>query len=161
MVGARVFHIAEAANWPSIRRDGLLSASALVARAGSRPDDRAAIAGQRAARVVLSDGSVIRDQAPMPPDALRGCLVGMRPTQWYALLNGKVFFWCDADRVERHLRACRRTPQIVLTIDAGALLARHRDRAHVAPFNTGNARRRPATRGRATFVPWSTWMESR
>lgn len=157
----RVFHIAEAGNWPSIRRDGLLSAASLVARAGNLAVDRAAIAGQRVSRVTLSDGAVIRDQTPMPPAALRACLVGITPARWYALLNGKVFFWCDPDRVERHLRACRRTPQIVLEIDGDALLSRHRERAYVAPFNTGNARRKPATRGRATFVPWTTWLETR
>lgn len=156
----RVFHIAEADNWPSIQRDGLLSANALFERAGARSEDRAAVEKHRAVRAVLGDGTVIRDQSPMPPAALKTCLRGLTPTQWYALLNGKVFFWFDEDRVARHLHACRRSAQIVLTIDAEALLARHAVRASVAPFNTGNARRKPAVRGRATFVPWATWQAS-
>ncbi|MBX3502646.1 MAG: hypothetical protein KF889_24640 [Alphaproteobacteria bacterium] len=156
----RVYHIAEADNWPSIERDGLLSARALFERAGARPEDRAAVEQHRPVRAVLSDGTVIRDQSPMPPAALKPCLRGVTPTQWYALLNGKVFFWFDEERVARHLHACRRTAQIVLTIDAGALLARHAVRAAVAPFNTGNARRKPAVRGRATFVPWLSWQAS-
>ncbi|MHC5541465.1 DUF7002 family protein, partial [Singulisphaera rosea] len=32
--------------------------------------------------------------------------------------------------------------------------------ATVSPINSGNARRRPARRGAATFVPYSTWIES-
>ncbi|MBM3620798.1 MAG: hypothetical protein FJX20_08910 [Alphaproteobacteria bacterium] len=156
----RVYHIAEAENWPSIQRDGLLSARALFERAGARAADRAAVEKHRPARAVLSDGTVIRDQSPMPPAALKPCLRGLTPAQWYQLLNGKVFFWFDEDRVERHLHACRRTAQIALTIDAEALLARHAARASVAPFNTGNARRKPAVRGRATFVPWATWRAS-
>lgn len=156
----RVFHIAEADNWSSIQRDGLLSARALFERAGARPEDRAAVEKHRAVRAVLSDGTVIRDQSPMPPSALKPCLRRLTPAQWYGILNGKVFFWFDEDRVARHLHACRRTAQIVLTIDAEALLARHGERASVAPFNTGNARRKPAVRGRATFVPWATWRAS-
>jgi hypothetical protein len=156
----RVYHIAEADNWPSIQRDGLLSATALFERAGARPEDRAVVERHRPARAVLSDGTVIRDQSPMPPAALKPCLRGLTPARWYRLLNGKVFFWFDEERVARHLRACRRSAQIVLTIDGEALLARHAARAAVTPFNTGNARRRPAVRGRATFVPWATWRES-
>lgn len=156
----RVFHIAEADNWPSIQRDGLLSAQALFERAGARPEDRTAIEKHRPVRAVLGDGTVIRDQSPMPPSALKPCLRGLTPTQWYALLNGKVFFWFDEERVARHLHACRRTAQIVLTIDAEALLARHATRSSVAPFNTGNARRKPAVRGHATFVPWVAWQAS-
>jgi hypothetical protein len=156
----RVYHIAEADNWPSIECDGLLSARALFERAGALPRDRAAVAQHRPVRAVLSDGTVIRDQSPMPPSALEPCLRGLTPTQWYRLLNGKVFFWFDEDRVARHLHACRRTAQVVLTIDGEALLARHAARASVAPFNTGNARRKPAVRGRATFVPWMTWQAS-
>src|SRR5687767_7701617 len=134
-----VFHIAEADNWPSIQRDGLLSAKALFERAGSRVEDRAAIRKHRPVRAVLGDGTVIRDQSPMPPAALEPCLRGITPAQWYGLLNSKVFFWFDEERVARHLHACRRTAQVVLTIDAEALLARHAARACVAPFNTGNA----------------------
>ena len=48
-----------------------------------------------------------------------------------------------------------------MIIDAGRLLAAHGHRAHLSPFNTGNARRRPAIRGRASFVPYATWLESR
>lgn len=156
----RVYHIAEADNWPSIERDGLLSAQALFERAGARAEDRFAIEQHRPVRTVLGDGTVIRDQSPMPPAALKPCLRGLTPAQWYKLLNGKVFFWFDEDRVARHLHACRRTAQIVLTIDAEALLARHAACASVAPFNTGNARRKPAVRGRATFVPWMMWQAS-
>jgi hypothetical protein len=40
------------------------------------------------------------------------------------------------------------------------LVERHADRVHLTPINTGNARRRPAFRGRQTFVPYSSWVES-
>ena len=157
----RVYHIAEADNWPSIERDGLLSAQALFERAGARAEDRAAVEKHRAVRAVLSDGTVIRDQSPMPPSALKPCLRGLTPQQWYRLLNGKVFFWFDEDRVARHLHACRRTSQIVLTIDADALLARHAARARwrrSIPATRGANRQcaaaPPSCRGRRASSSW-------
>jgi hypothetical protein len=96
----------------------------------------------------------------MPPAALQRCLHGMTPEQWYELLNGKVFFWTDAKRLNRHLHACRRNPQVVMVLDAERLLASHGARTAVSPFNTGYAGRRPASRGAATFVPYATWRQS-
>lgn len=157
----RVFHMAEADNWPSIQKHGLLSAAALLEREGVTDDDRRRVLRHRTERTVLSDGSVVRDQRPMPPAALRRCLHGMTPDAWYALLNAKVFFWTDPQRLERHLHACRRHPQIVMELDAVRLLERHGARAAMSPFNSGNARRRPAMRGHATFVPYATWLQSR
>jgi hypothetical protein len=84
----------------------------------------------------------------------------MTPPQWYALLNQMVFFWCDRERLNRQLRACGGRPQIVLTLDTKQLLARYAERVALTPFNTGNARRKPAIRGRATFVPYLTWLAS-
>jgi hypothetical protein len=107
-----------------------------------------------------SDSVVIRNQRPMPPAALQKCLIGMTPAQWYALINQKVFFWCDPERLNRQHRACGERPQIALTLDTERLLSRHGDHVALTPFNTGNARRKPAIRGRATFVPYSAWLAS-
>jgi hypothetical protein len=157
---AHVFHLAEADNWPSIQKHGLLCATALLGLAGNTEADRQRVARHRATRTVLSNGAVVRDQTPMPPAALRSCLHGMTPDEWYALLNSKVFFWADVERLNRHLHACRRHPQVVMVIEAATLLSRYNTRAAVSPFNTGNARRRPASRGHATFVPYLTWCET-
>jgi hypothetical protein len=153
--------MAEVDNWPSIQKRGLLSAAALLKQPGMTDDDRRRVMRHRIERTVLSDGSVVRDQRPMPPAALASCLRGMTPDEWYALLNAKVFFWIDPLRLERHMHACRRHPQIVMVLDAARLLERHGARAAVSPFNTGNARRRPAVRGQATFVPYAAWLQSR
>jgi hypothetical protein len=156
----RLFHLAEAENWPSIQKHGLLSAVALLDLPGVTADDRARVTRHRSARTVLSNGTVVRDQGPMPPAALRRCLQGMTPEEWYALINARVFFWLDDERLARHLRACRRHAQVVIELDAPRFLVRHAARAAVSPFNTGNARRRPAFRGHSTFVPYATWLES-
>ncbi len=158
-----VYHLADAENWPSIERRGLLSATRLLELSGLSIDDQACIGKQqRRASLTLPSGAVLRDQVPMPPSALTRCLVDITPTQWYALLNSKVFFWFDIERLNRQRRAGGISPKaVVMTIDAERLIAVHGGRAHLSAFNTGNARRRPAVRGRQSFVPYASWLESR
>jgi hypothetical protein len=156
-----VYHLAEAENWPSIQQDGLLSTRTLLDRLRLDGGLRDAVErAHRPNRTVLPTGVVIRDQKPMPPVALERCLVGLTATDWYALLNGNVFFWFDRERLNRQRRACGGFSQVVLTIDFALLLGRYADRAAVTPINTGNARRKPAQRGVATFVPYRVWSES-
>src|SRR5262245_49705500 len=156
-----VYHLAEAGNWPSIQRDGLFSTCALLERTGISGASRAVVEQEhRPKRTILSNGLVIRDQKPMPPAALQRCLVGLTTTQWYQLLNGKVFFWFDIDRLNRQRRACGEFPQVVLKIATDRLLNRYAGQAAVTPINTGNAWRRPGVRGAATFVPCSVCTDT-
>jgi len=157
----RVYHLAEAANLASIRRFGLLPACELIASAGLPSRDRRQLQGaQRLEHTVLPSGVSIRHQRPMPPAALAACLVGSTPAQWYALVNTRVFFWLDPARLNRQRAACGQRPQVVLTIDAAKLLAVYGEHAALTPINTGNARRKPALRSGATFVPYATWRAS-
>jgi hypothetical protein len=95
----------------------------------------------------------------MPPAVLGRCLLdGLNPEDWYDLLNSKVFFWLDPDRLNRQRRACGDAPQRVLVVDASRMLEKHGGRATVTPINTGNAMRSAAPRGLSTFVPWVRWM---
>lgn len=157
----RVYHLAEAANWPAIQRDGLFSASALLTRAGVAGAERERLErAQRPALTPLPGGAAVRDQLPMPPAALARCLVGATPAEWYALVNARVFFWLDPDRLNRQRKACGSRPQVVMVIDAPRLVAAHADRVALTPINTGNARRKPAVRGPATFVPYTEWLKT-
>ncbi|WP_412177345.1 DUF7002 family protein [Mesorhizobium sp. YC-39] len=61
--------------------------------------------------------------------------------------------------IERQRRACGDRPQALLTFDASSLLGRFGAEAFVSPINSGNARRRPAPRGRGTLMPYGTWLE--
>jgi hypothetical protein len=156
-----IYHLADIENWPSIRQHGLLSTSALLDRIGMERSSRVAVERRyRPYRTVLPTGLIIRDQRPMPPAALRRCLVGLTPSQWYELLNNNVFFWCDAERLNRQRAACRSIPQVVLKITSEGVLRRYAAQTALTPINTGNARRRPAQRGAATFVPYSVWVAS-
>lgn len=96
----------------------------------------------------------------MPPAALAKCLVNMSPAEWYAMVNDRVFFWLDPERLNRQRAACGSRPQVVIAVDTVALIAAHRDHVALTPINTGNARRKPARRGAATFVPFAEWCRS-
>ena len=156
-----IYHLAEAVNWPAIRRDGLFSASSLLDRAGVVGAERGRLERQqRLDYAVLSSGALLRDQRPLPAKSLAGCLVGMTPAEWYALVNAHVFFWLDVGRLNRQRAACGPRPQVVLVVDTAKLVAAQAARIALTPINTGNARRRLARRGTATFVPYGQWLES-
>jgi hypothetical protein len=162
MIPRFAFHLADAENWPLIQRDGLLSTNALIARAGLHGNHAEPFRMYRGHGMRLPSGAWIRDQRPMAPAALARCLdPDLDADAWYALVNAKVFFWLSVARLDRHRAACGARPQIVLVVDLPALLARHAARACVTPFNVGNARRRPASRGRRTFVPLASWLATR
>jgi hypothetical protein len=157
-----VYHMTEAPNWTSIQRLGLLSTSRLLDFAGVTGKERYGLERQqRVHSQCLPNGAVIRDQVPLPPAALLRCLAkGLEPADWYAELNRRVFFWLDPTRLNRQRHACGASPQVVLVIDAQRLLGRHQAEIALTPFNTGNARRRPARRGRETFVSYLEWQAS-
>jgi hypothetical protein len=156
------FHLAEPANWPSIRRHGLLSTERLLDLAKVPKKEREAILFQhRPESVVLANGVIIRDQKPMPPHLLARALPkDVTPSAWYHFLNRFVFLWSNRARVERHLRACGARPQLLLAFDASQLLKQLGDRIYLSPINSGNARRRPAPRSPDIFVPYREWIQS-
>jgi hypothetical protein len=158
---AHIYHLTEAGNLPFIRRDGLLSTKALLDIACVCGNERDRLeCCQRLEHMELPNGVHVRDQKPMPANALKKCLVGMTPSEWYALINSQVFFWLDVNRLNRQRGACEPRPQVVLKVDTKRLLAQHAERIALSPINTGNARRRPAKRGPCTFVPYWAWVES-
>ena len=158
---AHIYHLAEEANWPSICRSGLLSTKVLLDLAGLQGTERERIERcQRLEHTSLPKGVQVRDQKPLPAGALATCLVGMAPSEWYELINSQVFFWLGVDRLNRQRRACEPRPQVVLVVDAQRLVARYAERISLSRINSGHARRRPARRGRCTFVPYRLWIES-
>jgi Family of unknown function (DUF7002) len=91
---------------------------------------------------------------------LAQCLCDMEPADWYAMINARVFFWLNVDRLNRQKAACEPRLQVVMAVDTAALVAAYEKRVAVTPINTGNARRKPARRGPATFVPLAEWARS-
>jgi hypothetical protein len=157
-----MFHFADAENTESISDSGLLSTNELLRRGRFGAEIDAVVRAHRPHGVTLPSGAYVRDQAPMPPAALAGCLdPGLTPQHWYDLVNDHVFFWLSDERVHRHRAALRRRAQLLLSIDVAALIAEHAEAVYLTPFNVGNARRAPARRGIRTLVPLERWRTDR
>jgi adenylate kinase family enzyme len=112
--------------------------------------------------------AVIRDQKPMSDAALRKCLQGMTPREWYETLNRRVFFWLNRGRLLRLLsaRAYRNRRHCVLTLDTGRMLERHLERITLSPINSGCTVPNPQPRGPDTFLPvayypFEEWLKKR
>ena len=99
--------------------------------------------------------ATIRDQKPMSDAGLARCLQdGMTPQDWYQLLNGKVFFWANKQRLLKLLtgKAYRQLEHDVLQVDTQALVATHRAAIMLSPINSGATfNLGPKPRGPKTF----------
>lgn len=159
---SRLYHLAEESNIASIFAHGLMSTERLLELVRMpKPKRSAFLRSHRTDCVALGPEILIRDQRPMPPGALAPALEPpMEPADWYALLNGFVFFWPNRERLDRLQGAYAHRPQVVLTFDSAALLRDFGAVAYVSPINSGNARRRAAKRGPATLVHYDAWARS-
>lgn len=160
----RLYHMAEAGSWPSISRHGLLSTKALLDLFDIDERRREAIESTHRPESVLithpiHGSAVIRDQIPMRESALKRCLHGCTPRQWYEFLNGRVFFWVTEKRVQTLLnaRAYRAKEHVVITLDSSRLLERHAPKTLLSPINSGSTIYRPVNRGVDTFQTLETY----
>jgi hypothetical protein len=165
--------MAEQGTWQSISEHGLLSTSALLDMYGIDGAERERIECCRRPESITirhdeHGSAVVRDQKPMSESALRKCLKGMTPSEWYRLLNAKVFFWLTPERVTRLLsaRAYRGREHTVLTIDTAKLLEMHQAGVTLSPINSGSTVYNPQPRDSTTFqaladYPFDTWRKKR
>jgi hypothetical protein len=163
-----LFHMAEAGSWDSVKRNGLLSTTALLDLFEVAGPRRAAIETARRAESVRIEhplcGEVwIRDNKPINETVLRRTLVGMSEQEWYRTLNGRVFLWLSETRLAR-LRAAtpyRGRRHDILTFDTRALLEAHGDEVELCPINSGAVHAGATVpRGAGTFsridaYPWT------
>jgi hypothetical protein len=154
-----LYHMAEGGTWPSIKANGLLSATAVLDRFGIHGGQRLAIEqGHRPEKMLIGPagaGIVLRDQKPMYPDRLEGALNdGTTPAQWYKFLNGRVFMWAQEARLFGLLgaRQYRMLEHDVLTIDSKALLSAHGEKVWLCRMNSGNTFPVPHSRGMGDFM---------
>lgn len=170
----RLWHMAEDGSWDSISKRGLLSTSALLDLYEIDSSRRRKIESEhRSDSITISrtglPDAVIRDQKPMSDAALKKCLTdGLTPSQWYKILNEKVFFWLSNRRLRRLLgaRAYRAFPQTVLTLDTESIVKSHNDKILLSPINSGSTIMNPRLRGNGTFssievYPFEHWQKKR
>lgn len=161
----KLYHMAEESSWPNIQKHGLLSTSVILTLYGYSGTERSKIESEwRSKKMSIScngfEDAYIRDQLPMPPDALERCLVGeMTPKEWYKLINGKIFFWTMKKSLEIFLAAkeYKNIPQLVIIVDTRLLLERSIERITLSSINSGSTYYnpekydRPKPRGLRTF----------
>lgn len=169
-----LYHMAERESWRSIQRHGLLSTSALLDLYGVEGEARLAIeATRRSTSIRIAHKkhgeAVVRDQLPMDDRGLVRCLQdGLTPSDWYRMLNERVFFWLTKERLLRLLSAGAYSSQshAVLEIDAAAIVGAYRDRITLCPINSGCTKPFPHPRGADTFrsiddYPYAVWRKKR
>ncbi len=169
-----LYHMAERGSWPSIRQYGLLSTTALMDLYAIDDPQRERIERRhRPASVPIAGaglpGAVVRDQIPMSDDGLKKALPArLKPSDWYALLNAKVFFWLSLERLHKltSARTYRDDEHDVLEIDTRSLITAHRDRLWLCPINSGCTKPFPHPRDERAFLrlpdyPYAHWRERR
>ena len=169
-----LYHLAERGSWPSIRENGLLSTTALLDLYSVTGETREKIElCHRPNCIVLKRDSlpnaIIRDQIPMRDADLRRCLPGhMSPTDWYQILNQKVFFWLTEDRLHKLMcaRGNRNREHDVLVVDTRSLIEAHRTRIWLCAINSGCTRPFARWRDESIFArieeyPYRGWRRAR
>lgn len=153
----RLYHMAEANTWESIRKYGLLSTSALLDLFEMTGANRYAIESKRRSQSVTISHTeygtaIIRDQKPMHEKSLLRCLTNLSPQQWYEILNRRVFFWPTINRLNTLLKAYLGQKHTVITVDTSQLLERHFDQITLSRINSGCTRPMAWPRGGNTFL---------
>ena len=169
-----LYHMAEHGSWPSIRERGLLSTTALLDLYEVDGEDRTRIEAQRRpCGVPLVHAklprAVIRDQIPMDDTGLLRCLPAhISPSDWYRVLNKKVFFWLTRDRLLRLIGAgaYREKAHDVIQLEARSLVSAYRKKVWLCPMNSGCTKPMPHPRDEGTFLriadyPYSMWRTKR
>jgi len=169
-----LYHMAESGSWPSIKKHGLMSTTALLDKFGIKGAARQDIESRRRpTSIELSKKgigtAVVRDQFPMTDGGLERCLRdGLTPPSWYKLLNSKVFFWLTRGRLLRLLNAgnYRSQEHDVMEVDAAAILSAYASRVWFCPMNSGCTKPFAHPRGKDTFkrigdYPYAEWRAKR
>jgi hypothetical protein len=160
-----LYHMAEAGSWGSIREYGLLSTSSLLDLYAITGVERTVIeSSNRQSSITIRSANlgpaVIRDQKPMSDSSLRRALGGsMETAEWYRLLNERVFFWLNRDRLLRLLGAAAYREQVhdVIEVDTRALIDAHRSSITLSPINSGCTKPFPHSRGPQTFKSFANY----
>jgi hypothetical protein len=154
----RLYHMADAESWPSIRKHGLLSTSALLDLFEIDGKERTQIEACRRAQSIPIEHrehghAIVRDQKPLIQSKLAKSLTGCTIEEWYRLLNKHVFFWLTKERLQTLLcaREYRNKPHAVLTLETLPFVKRYEDRIVLSPMNSGNTQPIAHLRGPGTF----------
>lgn len=156
----RLYHMAEAESWENVRRRGLLSTRALLDLFAVDKPRRTQIETQyRSDDEVIchpehGQATIRRHSPRLKPGHLQNVLPdNVQPSEWYRLLNGKVFFWSNRDRLNNFLKAeaHRDRHHDVLTVCTRSLVAQYDGQITLSHMNSGEVRRDTHKRDQNTF----------
>lgn len=142
----RIYHMAERGTWESIQQRGLMSTTAVLDHLGVADGERARFESEHRdqkmdVRAGHTSNIVLRDQKPMPEKRLLQALTnGTTPRQWYELINDKVFFWVEEERLHRLLgaRDYRTLEHDVLTLNSVEFIPAYAEKIWLCHMNSGN-----------------------
>jgi hypothetical protein len=154
----RLYHMASADSWASIKRHGLLSTSQLLDLFEVPDAERRTIEKAKRWKSVpiehkVHGRAIIRDQKPLSESKLKKCLRDCDVQTWFRLLNGHVFFWLDLERLKTMMSAREYRGKIhtILTIETEALVREHESQITLCPLNSGNTSPFAHPRGLKSF----------
>lgn len=157
----KLFHVTTPGAWENIKKLGLLSTSYLLTLFEIDASSRIEIeAKRRPTEVELKHPKfgnvIINDNIPLSEKALIQCLDNqLKPSDWLRLLNARVFFWSNEERLNNLLNARlnRQRKREIIVVDTLSLALAHAERIDLCPINSGSTIRKPARRGLSTFTP--------
>jgi hypothetical protein len=145
-------------SWPSIEKHGLLSTSELLELFQYPAEQRTELLTTQREKSVpikhpVHGEALLRDQKPLSPENLARCLTDCDDKTWYRLLNERVFFWLDRQRLMTLMsaREYEGKKHTVLKIDTAPLVRKYLHAIEIAHMNTGNTLPFPHKRGCSTF----------
>ena len=152
-----LYHLTFAANLEGLRTHGLHSTASLAELHQLLPAERqgTVLERRRAIQTFTSTqgSATLRDQHTATEALMKSCLVQVSIPDWLALLNAKVFFFLELERMQRMKQSYADYPQLLLRTDSRALLERYAEHVSLSRINTGSFIRRPTPRGRNSFIP--------
>jgi len=148
-------------SWKTLQEYGLLGSEALCDLFEVEAAKRSRLlSSQRRDLEVLTHpkhGSVtLRDQKVLSEKNLNQCLQGCKPTEWNRILNERVFFWLNRDRLIGFLSAREYFEKFrtVLELDGPPFVAEYEKQIELTHMNTGNSCPIPHPRSPSTFKPY-------
>jgi len=157
----RLYHVTTPGAWLNIKKHGLWSTSHILDQFGIKGIQRTLIETKRRTSEIALEHPlygyiVINDNLPLNEQILKNCLNdGLAPEDWLCMLNTRVFFWPNKEKLERLLAARGNKNRLreVIVVDTLSLLKKHAKRIELSPINSGSTIRKAARRGLNTFIP--------
>lgn len=159
----QLYHVTAYDNLGPILQHGLLSVSALLERFDNDAErarrERQHRSGFKTLEHPVHGRAILRDHR-LNESMLRQCLLdGLSPEDWYQILNQRVFFWPNCERVRRFLSRPDYTSMrhVLIVVRTDRLIADYSDRIELSPINSGATRSVEHKRGRSTFAALSDY----